>query len=134
MKKIIIILFALLFTGPLFSQKDEVFKVGTISAKRGEKVSGKLIVEEGIDKGSFIPITIVQGKKPGPVLNLNAGIHGTEYVPVIALQRIRQEINPDELSGILILIQVRISHELLQFTLPAFQRIDLLLKPAILLI
>ena len=99
-------LLALVFVVPLFSQEGEVFKVGTISAKRGEKVSGTLIVEEGIDKGSFIPITIIQGKKPGPVLTLNAGIHGTEYVPVIALQRIRQEINPDELSGILILVQV----------------------------
>ena len=121
MKHIIIVFLALLFTVPLFSQKDEGFKVGTISAKRGEKVSGRLIIEEGIDEGSFIPITIINGTKPGPVLTLNAGIHGTEYVPVIALQRIRQEIDPDELSGTLILVHVA--------NIPSFQGRDVYSNP-----
>ena len=105
MKRIIIVLLAL-FSVTIYAQEKKIFSIGTIQASPGEKVSGKLIVEEGIDKGSFIPITIIHGTKPGPVLTLNAGIHGTEYVPVIALQRIKQEINPDELSGILILVQV----------------------------
>lgn len=105
MKRIIIVLLAL-FSVTIYAQEKKIFSIGTIQASPGEKVSGKLIVEEGIDKGSFIPITIIHGTKPGPVLTLNAGIHGTEYVPVIALQRIGQEINPDELSGILILVQV----------------------------
>jgi len=106
MKKIIIVFLALFLVVPLYSQEDEVIKVGTISAKRGERVSGKLLVEEGIDAGSFIPITIIYGQKPGPVLTLSAGVHGTEYVPVIALQRILKEIDPAELSGILVLVQI----------------------------
>ena len=88
------------------AQDKEVFSIESIRARPGEKVTGKVIVEEGIDAGSFIPITIIYGTKPGPVLTLSAGVHGTEYVPVIALQKILKEIDPVELSGILVLVQV----------------------------
>ena len=106
MKRIIIVFLALVLVVPLFSQEGEVFKVGTISAKRGEKVSETLIVEEGIDQGTFIPVTIINGKNPGPVLSLTAGIHGTEYVPIIALQELMNEIAPKDLSGTLIMVHV----------------------------
>ena len=106
MKRIIVLFLALSWVVPLISQENEVFKVGTISAKRGEKISGKLVVEKGIDAGSYIPITIIHGEKPGPVLTLNAGVHGTEYVPIITLQKIVKEIKPVDLSGILILVHV----------------------------
>ena len=45
MKRIIVLFLALSWVVPLISQENEVFKVGTISTKRGEKVSGKLVVE-----------------------------------------------------------------------------------------
>ena len=105
MKRIIIAILLLSFVVGK-AQDQEVFSIGSINANPGEKVSGKLIVKKGIDKGSFIPITVIYGGKPGPVLTLNAGVHGTEYVPIIALQRIMQEIKPEDLSGILILVHV----------------------------
>lgn len=101
-----IIAFLLFISVLADAQNNDIFVVGSISAKRGEKVSGKLQVEEGIDAGSFIPVTIIHGRNPGPVLTLNAGIHGTEYVPIIALQNIREAIDPVELSGTLVLVQV----------------------------
>jgi len=55
-----------------------------------EKISGILEVPKGIDQGTIIPVSIINGKKPGPVLTLIAGMHGTEYVPIITLQRIYQ--------------------------------------------
>jgi predicted deacylase len=105
MKRIIIIFLAL-SSIIINAQDKDAFSIGSISANPGEKVSGKLIVDKGIDAGSFIPISIIYGEKPGPVLTLSAGVHGTEYVPVIALQKILKEIDPAELSGILILVQV----------------------------
>ncbi len=88
------------------AQETEQFAIGDLVAVPGQKVTGKLIVEKGSDAGSFIPISIIAGEKPGPVLTLNAGIHGTEYVPVIALQKILKETDPAELSGVLVLVQV----------------------------
>jgi len=88
------------------AQETEQFAIGDLIAVPGQKVTGKLIVEKGSDAGSFIPVSIICGEKPGPVLALTAGVHGTEYVPVIALQRILKEINPAELSGVLVLVHV----------------------------
>ncbi|MFC2152777.1 succinylglutamate desuccinylase/aspartoacylase family protein [Bacteroidota bacterium] len=90
----------------LKAQNSQTFTVGSIEAKSGEKVSGSLIVEKGDDKDTFIPITIINGAKKGPVLTLNAGTHGTEYVSVVALQKILKEIDPKELSGTLILVHI----------------------------
>ena len=104
--KQIIIAFLVLSSAVINAQYKEVYSIGSIQANPGEKVSGKLIVNEGVDKGSFIPVSIISGEKLGPVLTLNAGIHGTEYVPVIALQKILKEIDPAELSGTLVLVQI----------------------------
>lgn len=57
-------------------------------------------------KGTFIPITIFHGKEKGPVLGITAGVHGYEYPPILAAQRLIRQINPKELTGTLILVQV----------------------------
>ena len=90
----------------LVAQDNTTFSIGTIEAKRGEKVSGSIIVEEGIDQGTFIPITIINGAKPGPILTLVAGVHGTEYVPIIALQKVVDEISAKELKGTIVLVHI----------------------------
>ncbi|TLX72991.1 succinylglutamate desuccinylase [Labilibacter sediminis] len=90
----------------LIAQNNTLFTIGSIEVKNGEKVSDSLIVEKGIDEGTFIPITIINGANSGPVLTLFAGIHGTEYVPIITLQQVLNEIDPDEISGTLILVHV----------------------------
>jgi predicted deacylase len=56
-----------------------------------------------IDLGfTRIPITVIQGVKPGPVLALTAGIHGYEYPPILALQR----LSVKKLAGTLIVVHV----------------------------
>ncbi len=61
-------------------QATKKISVGTIEAGPGEKVSGIIEVPKGIDQGTIIPVTVINGSKPGPVLALIAGMHGTEYV------------------------------------------------------
>ena len=106
MKKIAIVFVLIILTTTIRAQTNLTFKIGNIEAKSGEKVTGSLIVEEGVDEGTIIPISIINGETPGPVLTLFAGIHGTEYVPIIALQKLVKEISPGELSGTLILVHV----------------------------
>ena len=105
MKRIFIVCL-LLYSVATYAQENAVFSIGSIHAYPGEKVSGKLIVEEGIDNGTFVPFSIIHGAHPGPVLTLNAGLHGTEYVPVIVLQKLLKEIEPDQLSGALVLVHI----------------------------
>jgi predicted deacylase len=60
--------------------------------------------DQTIDLGfTKIPITVIKGSKPGPVLALTAGIHGYEYPPILALQRLQV---PKKLAGTLIIVHV----------------------------
>jgi hypothetical protein len=51
-----------------------------------------------------VPYTIVHGASAGPVLALIAGVHGMEYVPILALQRLRYAIDPVSLRGTVIMV------------------------------
>lgn len=80
--------------------------VGPVEAAAGEMVSGYLEVPAGVDPGTRIPITVAHGSSVGPTLALIAGTHGYEYPPILALQRLRRELDPRQLAGSLILVHV----------------------------
>ena len=83
----------------------ETLTVGEVTAMPGEKKSGFIRVPSGQDGPEIsIPVTVIQGTRPGPVLALTAGIHGYEYPPIIALQRLRSELEPEQISGAVILV------------------------------
>ena len=88
------------------AQERLSFRVGSLEAQAGEVVSGFIEIPPGVDDGTSIPISIVHGSRPGPVLAAIAGVHGYEYPPITALQRIRQELDPTELAGTLILVHI----------------------------
>lgn len=63
-----------------------------------------LEVRAAQDAGTTIPITVIRGARPGRVLALIAGNHGYEYPPILALQRLRGQIDPAELSGRVVMV------------------------------
>ena len=82
-------------TLPIFaSAQRPSFAVGTASAAPGQKATGYLEVPAGVDAGTNIPVVVVNGAKPGPVLALVTGAHGTEYVSIIAVERLIVELDP----------------------------------------
>jgi len=82
------------------------FRLATLTAGPGEAVSGYLDVAEGRDGATRIPVSLLHGAAPGPVLALIAGTHGYEYPGVTALQRIRQEVDPGQLAGTLLVVHI----------------------------
>lgn len=58
------------------------------------------------DDGTTVPFSIIHGAAPGPVLALIAGTHGMEYVPIVALQRMRGTIDPQTLRGTILMVHV----------------------------
>jgi uncharacterized protein len=86
---------------------QEPFAVGPVRAAPGTTASGTLAVPaRGADPGTTIPISVIHGTKPGPVLALTAGVHGVEYPPILALQRMRASIDPRTLAGTVIMVHV----------------------------
>ncbi|HET7220725.1 MAG TPA: M14 family metallopeptidase [Vicinamibacterales bacterium] len=81
--------------------------IGPVVARPGTVASGTLVVApRGGDQGTTIPISVVHGARPGPVLALTAGVHGQEYAPVLALQRLVKAIDAQSLAGTVILVHV----------------------------
>ena len=83
-----------------------LIRVGSAEGRRGEKVSGFIDVPDAADPGAKIPVTIVTGVMDGPVLALIAGTHGSEPSPIMALQRVRAELDPTLLTGTVIIVHV----------------------------
>lgn len=88
---------------PLLAQAAD-FTVGSATARPGTKATGFIAVPAGVDAAASIPVIVIHGAKPGPVLALAAGSHGTEYASIIALQKLAQEADPAELAGALIVV------------------------------
>ena len=68
--------------------------------------SSMIEIPAGSDAGTQIPITTIQGAKPGPVLALIAGNHGYEYPPILAVQQLLSEIDAAKLAGTVIMVHV----------------------------
>jgi len=82
------------------------FAVGPIRARPGETVSGTIDIPAAKDAGTVLPITVVQGVRPGPVLALVAGNHGYEYPPILALQRLPGTIDARAMAGTLVMVHI----------------------------
>jgi predicted deacylase len=95
--------------------------IGSITARPGEMASGFLAVAAGVDSGTRIPITIVRGREAGPTLALVAGTHGSEVAPIVALQRVRREVDPARLRGTILMVHVA--------NLPSFQKRTIYYSP-----
>jgi len=99
---IALILFLCLPLGA-FAQ-NSIFTVGTASAAPGQKATGTLEVPAGVDAATSIPVVVVNGAKPGKVLALVSGAHGTEYVSIIAIEKLIAALDPAQLAGTVILV------------------------------
>lgn len=59
------------------------------------------------------PVITVNGAKPGPLLFVNAGVHGGEYPPIEAVLQLGKRLRPDDIAGTVVLMPV--------LNLPAFR-------------
>ena len=104
MKQIICALAAVAFAAQ--SDTRQTFTAGTAKASRGQKVYGAIQVPAGSDGGYDIPVAVVHGARPGPVLAVIAGAHGSEYASIMAVEDLIARVNPADMSGTLVLVPI----------------------------
>jgi predicted deacylase len=97
---------ALLGALPLAAQKWDSYALGTVTARPGERVSGWLEVPAGVDDGVRLPITVFRGRRAGPTVAMVAGIHGAEYAPIVALQRLRSRLDATTMFGTVVMVHL----------------------------
>lgn len=47
-------------------------------------------------------VAITHGSAPGPVLAVTAGIHGAEYVPIVAVRQFIRDLDPAQMRGTIV--------------------------------
>ena len=86
------------------ARDQAVFTVGTAAARRGTLARGTIDVPAGADAALVIPVAVVHGAKPGPVLAIVSGAHGTEYASIIAVEKLMATLDAKQVSGTVILV------------------------------
>jgi uncharacterized protein len=84
--------------------QDATFAVGTAKASRGQTATGAIEVPAGSDAALSIPVAVVHGARPGPVLAVVAGAHGTEYASIIALEKLIGTLDAAQVSGTVVIV------------------------------
>jgi hypothetical protein len=79
------------------------FTVGTATAARGTTAMGAIVVPAASDSGTRIPVAVIHGARPGPVVAFVAGSHGTEYASIVAMQRLIGRVDAKSLRGTVII-------------------------------
>ncbi|HYM90324.1 MAG TPA: M14 family metallopeptidase [bacterium] len=77
--------------------------VGPLRAAPGTKVTGFLEVP---GTPIAMPVTLVHGTAPGPVLSVTAGVHGGEYPGIEAAIRTAAALDPAGIRGSVIIVHV----------------------------
>jgi predicted deacylase len=113
---------ALVLSGVRPGSGQEAAVFGSLRTRPGQVVAGSLAVPAGEGGSTSIPVTIIHGAKKGKTLAVVAGVHGYEYPPILATYRLKAMINPQELSGTLVIVHIA--------NLPSFQRRTIYYNPS----
>lgn len=109
------------FPVSVFQSERASFSIQGESILPGQSEFVSLQVTEVDGREITIPVTVIHGPKPGPVVALVAGVHGYEYPPILALYKVKELIKPTDLKGTLLLVHIA--------NLPSFQRRTIYYNP-----
>ena len=96
------------------------YALGDLQAQAGSQVRGNCLVSLAASTVS-LPVVITHGSTPGPVLAVTAGIHGGEYVPIVAVRQFIRGLDPAQMRGTIVAC--------LQSSPVAFQRRSAFVNP-----
>lgn len=85
---------------------QNAFQKAFNSEIRSSRENVRIQFSDDAGNSGTLPISVLKGKTDGPVFTIVAGVHGYEYPPIVATQKILQEINVEELKGTLIVIPI----------------------------
>lgn len=98
-----------LFAASLAAPAGEAtpIEIGTARGVAGQAVRGTLEVAEAADGTPVsLPLVIVTGARPGPVVWLEASAHGDEYGGPRALQELVRRLDPQSMSGTVVAVMI----------------------------
>ncbi|MCG8654118.1 succinylglutamate desuccinylase/aspartoacylase family protein [Yimella sp. NH-Cas1] len=87
--------------------KRESFAIGNVRVRPGSTKNTELPITRLVTGAEVsLPIRVVHGKEDGPVVWVNAAIHGDEVVGVEVIREVLASLSPKEFRGTLIAVPV----------------------------
>lgn len=106
------------------ASNPEAFAIGDQSVAPGSRADFRINVPAlGDEPETFIPMTVLHGDEEGPVLAAVAGVHGFEFAPILAVDRLADRIDPADLSGTIIFVRIA-NIPSFEYRTPHFNPID----------
>jgi predicted deacylase len=87
-----------------------------IEAEQGTKSRGFVSFSAGVGSVVRIPVVLINGQKPGPVLGITGGVHAAEFSSIQAAIELSRETDPKKLTGALVVFPI--------VNIPAFEGIQ----------
>jgi len=120
--KLWIFIISSLFVSVSFAKGNEAFNFSENVVLPGVKKSINLVVPKGDkDPATFIPVSVINGAKEGPVLAIVAGVHGYEYTSILAVNKWVAQLEPASISGTIVVVML--AH------VPAFEERSIYVNP-----
>ena len=80
------------------------FTLENLTVGRGQKVQGYLDLP--FTEKDKLPVTLIYGREEGPTVLLEGGLHNAEYVGIHTVIGLSRELEPEDIHGILIIINI----------------------------
>ena len=85
----------------------KAFAIAGMKVRPGRRKDLKVRISEFTTASPvFIPVTVLHGSRPGPVLCVTAAVHGDEINGLEMVRKLRAELDPRRLRGTLILVLI----------------------------
>ncbi|MFP5252082.1 MAG: succinylglutamate desuccinylase/aspartoacylase family protein [Actinomycetes bacterium] len=85
----------------------ESFAIGGVRVRAGQSKSVELPIARLVTGGDVsLPVRVVHGREPGPVVWLDAAVHGDEVVGVEVIRQVLAAVSPRTLRGTLLAVPV----------------------------
>ncbi len=87
-----------------FGQFNFTKQFNTLNA--GQRLELSIPFSDHLGNTADLPVILLEGTEEGPVFTFLAGVHGFEVSPIIAVQKLVQEIDLTQLKGTLIVLPI----------------------------
>ncbi len=85
----------------------DAFKIGSLTVERGKTASTRLECSELADGTPItIPVVVLHGKEPGPVLFIKGCQHGDEVMGTLMAREVAVNVDPKKLRGTLLIVPI----------------------------
>jgi predicted deacylase len=87
--------------------KQTMFELAELRVAPGERAFTRLPVTRLLSGTTLtLPVHVIHGAQPGPVLGITSGVHGVEYPPIRMVKGALESLNPSKLRGTVVAVPV----------------------------